>query len=510
MNNKHSPALHPQSRVALLGCPIHGLVKGGQITLANSTTRAYPQPAGSFDMAGATWSVERPGVPAVTLTPEQAAEASTNGWQWRNRAMLSGAQRQLYAQVLGGWLYIDPAGDRWVVTNTIESQSTDFVSPISATVTLTRFGDFGLPAESHTYPVTLASLGQAPSQPDPLQMYDPFYSLVEIASAGLDVYALSPAGDRAAIMINTTADNLPSILGRDLHYRYALGWLELSIAGPGASASVSLGVLRTRAQTLQVSATVTNNTEFKGDGFLVGTISDVYDWRYIMGMHWSGASWGEFAVSCAHTYFGEGDDLTEIPLQGGGTAYTRDTFSEIQFAITLEGPAGSVVLSGAATTQETQYEEGAIWSFVGSSAGTVAGVDISATRNESGNTAPPPARQIPSGLSISFNSTSENLQTELLTCIQSQLTIVANDDVAPWNHAIDIIRYSANVYGLRWSYMRGLDGPTDATFSAAVSPSGLHGGQAVIPQDRTQRYYGSWCPHTGQAVWRETQAVCWV
>jgi hypothetical protein len=304
MNNKHHPARYPQSRVSLLGSPLHGLVKGGQITLANNATRAYPQPAGSFDMAGATYSVERPGMPAVSLTPEQAAEATANGWQWRNRAMLSGSQRELYGKPLGGWIYIDSAGDRWLVTNTIESQSTDFVTALSGTVTLTRFGDFGKPTESHTYSVSLTDLGQAPGQPEPLKMYNTFSSLVEISSAGLDVYALSPDGARAAIMINTTSQELPSIYGRDLHYRYALGWLELAITGAGAAAGVSLSVLRTRAQTLFVSATVVNNTEFKNDGFLVGTLSDVYSWRYIMGCTgrgWGGLSWRRHAT----TIFGE-------------------------------------------------------------------------------------------------------------------------------------------------------------------------------------------------------------
>lgn len=515
MNNKHSPALHPQSRVALLGCPIHGLVKGGQITLANSTTRAYPQPAGSFDMAGATWSVERPGVPAVTLTPEQAAEATASGWQWRNKAMLSGSQRQLYGKALGGWLYIDSAGDRWLVTNTLESQNTDFVSPLSGTVTLTRFGDFGKPAESHTYPVTLAGLGQEPSQPQPLKMYNIVFDLVEISSAGLDVYALSPDGARAAIMINTTSTNLPSIYGQDLHYRYALGWLELSISGLGASASVSLSVLRTRAQTLQAQETITGSLDdstFAIVWFATGNASVVQTGRYIMGVHWSGAAWSDIAFEFDSTHSTDAPS----PSSDGSTA-TRTVSESSSHVLSLTGPAGLVQLVAEAEGHvvQTATSPGGVRSIVGGHEGTYDGAAIVNTISWSAlaNELPFEWGFVAGGVGVPKFlplGSQAGMQTDLLCAIQFFLRIDISADDGNVSDYVDVIRYSAQVFGFRRSKLRGVDGPTTATYSAVLTSTGVAGGKTQIPHMAGSRYYGSLCPHTGQAVWLETQAVCWV
>lgn len=514
MNNKHSPARYPQSRVALVGTPLHGLVKAGSLTLPNSTSVPYPQPDASAgpDLAGAAWSVERPGVPTVPLTPEQQAEATANGWQWRNKAMLSGGKRQVYGKELNGWIYIDSAGDRWLVTTTLDGATTDFVSALSGTVTLARFGDFGKPAESYTYPVSLASVGQDSAQPGPLQWFDADFSVVDITSAGLTLYAISPTGGNAALMINVSADELPSTYGRDLHHRYALGWLELAISGVGAAAGITLSVLRSRATTLQAAAAesetfdvvtaTTVNTDFE-----VGAWSSSATLKYIMGLHWVAGAWSDIAVDVAWS------DSGSAPSPGlSSNPAVRTVADQSSFTITIGAPGGSVQIAASGSSSYTDTAGEGYVTVAGSAESIFDGQEITKTRNTTID--PPidyvvPARKgdVPQ---FNFNTGSANLQSELLQALQFFMQITVAGDVVSINHYIDTIRYSAQLYGFRHSYLRGADGPATATFSPAVSPSGLHGARQSLPHAPLTRYYGAWCPHTEQAVWLETQAVCWV
>ena len=128
---------------ALRGNPFHGLVKGGQLTLPNGATMPYPQPVGEHWKKGSTELIKHPNAPGITRTPEQQAEDTAAGLEWWDRAILSG--NQLYGKELPGWIYIDPNGDRWLVTTTLSSAH---LSGGVCTVTLARFGVLGGEPES--------------------------------------------------------------------------------------------------------------------------------------------------------------------------------------------------------------------------------------------------------------------------------------------------------------------------------------------------------------------------
>ncbi|MDO9596742.1 MAG: hypothetical protein Q7J47_03380 [Azoarcus sp.] len=240
-------------RPTIWGRPWHGLVSGGVLTLPNGSTMAHPQPAGTADQAGAAYRVAVPGTPAVFRTTEQLADDTAAGRQWRSVATLSGSRMQLYGQHLDGWIYVDPAGARWLVkTGTLLTAAVALGASITATITLTRFGDFSAAPLVVTRTVTLADPGQGA----PIQA---------ISGAALETYwvmlcDLSPQGDRAALMMH--ALRFSADAETDNYTRYPLGYIELALTGAGSSPTVTLSVLRTRAQTIQSSYVVSGPGDF--------------------------------------------------------------------------------------------------------------------------------------------------------------------------------------------------------------------------------------------------------
>lgn len=214
---------------ALRGNPFHGLVKGGQLTLPNGATMPYPQPGGEHWQQGSTALIRHPNAPGITRTSEEQSEDAAAGRQWWDRAILSG--NQLYGKELPGWIYIDPNGDRWLVTTTLSSTH---LSGGVCTVTLARFGVLGGEPLTYSYDVVVPNMGQ--STP----------TISGTTGTRVQRYHSSPTGNAAVFEVAVEYSQ-----GYERFWRWRpVGWVEMTLAGPGASCAAAVTVLKSRAQAL--------------------------------------------------------------------------------------------------------------------------------------------------------------------------------------------------------------------------------------------------------------------
>ncbi len=214
---------------ALRGNPFHGLVKGGQLTLPNAATMPYPQPVGEHWQRGSTALIKHPNAPGITRTPEEQAEDAAAGLQWWDRAILSG--NQLYGKELPGWIYIDPNGDRWLVTTTL---STAHLNGGTCSVTLSRFGVLGGAPESYTYSVTVPNMGQATP------------TISGTTGTRVQRYHSSPTGSAAVFEVAV------EFRGSDARWWIwrPVGWVEMTLSGLGSACSAAVIIRKNRAETL--------------------------------------------------------------------------------------------------------------------------------------------------------------------------------------------------------------------------------------------------------------------
>lgn len=240
--DRNSPDRELLGRLGIIGHPWHGVCRAGVLTLPNGTTKAYPQPAG-----GDANLLQVPGVAAVVRSPEDAAADEAAGLSWLNYAILSGSTCQLYSKPLGAgrWIYVDPAGDRWLVSTTLHDAIVSAIEGTTVTVTLQRFGVIGGTPATHTYTVAVPSLGQ-----DGPLVYDPGFddgTFLTTARIRCHLAAPHPQGSRAAFRLSASVDSTKRVT--QWAWR-PCGWIELQITGAGASASFALAVLKTRAETI--------------------------------------------------------------------------------------------------------------------------------------------------------------------------------------------------------------------------------------------------------------------
>jgi hypothetical protein len=97
-----------------IGYPYHGLARGYHATFPGAVTLTVSAINGCF-------VARHPNPPAINRTPEQLADDAANGWEWRDYALLCGAERHFNGNPsaeLGenGWLYVDGNGRAWHMT----------------------------------------------------------------------------------------------------------------------------------------------------------------------------------------------------------------------------------------------------------------------------------------------------------------------------------------------------------------------------------------------------------
>lgn len=246
------------AEIKLLGCPWHGRVQGGLLTLPNAATMDWPQPDGTYtdgfgqhykDHSGFTLLQQLPNGYAVERTEDQAVEDAAAGMAWRQTAIVSGQrppiagapdEMRIYGIPTGGYVYAAPDGSRWLIrlgTHYSWSASVSLSLPVSPK----RFGEFGAASEQYTLFVTASASSMGQASPS-------------ITIAGASYWArvidITPDGGKAIIEL--------FLMESTARLRYPVGFLLLTLSGtPGINFTTSLTVLKTRTETLG-TASVTN------------------------------------------------------------------------------------------------------------------------------------------------------------------------------------------------------------------------------------------------------------
>ncbi|WP_341304735.1 hypothetical protein [Pseudomonas sp. TMP25] len=194
---------------------------------------------------GNTHLIKMPGVPELGMSPELLLSERAAGRVWQNYALISGQKMALHGSPLsGGWVYIDDAGERWLVSPTSGAQPNAGRLTAGSAVNMTfAVRPYGYLGENTAGPVSVsASLGSM-QQSNP-----PGLSAPNGASVDLRLASIDSAGRRLIIALMPAT---PTEEPRSLPY----GFLLLTLSGLGPSFTASLTVLRSRVQALGVRVT---------------------------------------------------------------------------------------------------------------------------------------------------------------------------------------------------------------------------------------------------------------
>jgi hypothetical protein len=505
------------SNVPPWGCPWHGPVQGGVLTLPNGATMAWPQPPAAVaqiggapkempDTYGTTHRIKVPGVADVARSPAELAADQAAGREWRSDALLAGGRQQLYGRTLDGWLYIDPDGVRWRVSCPAlhEDVLHPFGAALNASVTLSRFGEFGRAPESYSYPISLADWQQSGE--------------IEFSETGgrLMVDAINSSGSAVVLLIHRRR-----LMTADPMVRWPLGFLELTLSGPGAQAVMELRVARSRAQTLQLARSFDLGEGYQA-GWYSGPPSYSAQWRVQLASTPPGpgegnfAEWGGRALSIY-----SGAVSLDIRRLLALWYDANDTLVEVAFvlawsgSITMPAPTEGAehVTSGSATWSAT-IEVGAL------ACGTVTGAWTATTTetvDQSGN------GTYSMSATITVDGVDYPISAGGAIFAQSWAPLAYDDawlysagmldpywfeqrafESTGFSGRLALVRYSGQVLGLR--VQRGGE---HYAYHPVATPAGAHGSVTLRAQ-ALERLYGSYSATTQQTRWLETSPVCYV
>lgn len=530
--DRHMPGPHPLARRVIFGNPYHGPVQGGMLTLPTEATRSYPQPDGTWpDQAGATHLLRRPGYPAVSRTEEQELADAAAGYQWRNQAMLSGGRQQLYGENLDGWIYIDPAGERWWIRIDTDLAATAFafISSLALDFTVQRFGEFGMGADGFTVSKSLGDWGQSgyPALTD----LDSEVSFLGEAHLVLD--AVLPAGSKAALCVHRRRLT-SSTLGDDtvdVSVRHPVGWLQIAVESVDGLPVLTLSVLKSRGETLQV---VTNTRDPYPSqtvhpalidlgpeiGIQVGSYGFEFEFMRLVGL-WADPDadvWHWLGLRLKH----EGTVSTSIDTDGPVYVVPVEIAFDHWMALELDGAEKMRV----ATDYSIQYERRATYSPSGGGASLTLGgsaFDLSVTIDgvSYSMVGSPPSDVVYPYPSVTFvdmgvetnpGDVYDEPEAAVLSMVfksmwrQSLRGVLVPPE--PYRVKVDVCRQSPQVFTLRMHLLSGT--VSEFVYWPRLTPSGLVGAKTTRPYSASERLYGSWCPHTAQALSMEASPVCWV
>lgn len=149
------------------GWAYHGLISGGMI---GSTGQAHPQPLdalGNGNNVG--WLIDT-GMPAITLTPDEATYYAGLNIEWRNYALIPGGY--VYGTYIGAetYIHIDEAGDAWRIALAYSFPATN---TLRLTMTIQRFGWLRVDGE-YTPPAPIVKIADVVC--NYIELTDPFPS----------------------------------------------------------------------------------------------------------------------------------------------------------------------------------------------------------------------------------------------------------------------------------------------------------------------------------------------
>lgn len=522
-------------RVDIYGVPFHGTVQGNVLTLPNATTKAWPQPNGDWpDEAGTTHRVKRPGQPDIVRTLDEQTADTAAGYQWRNTAMLSGYRRQLYSKSLFGWIYIDPAGDRWIVeiTTNLNDTTFDFTASLTLAFKISRFGEFSPGLTSFTtQSQTLTDWGQQGYPDLPGFQTTTGTGIETITGARLLVDGIFSDGSKASVCVHrrrTVSDDGRATL--DHAIRHPLGWLQIAITGLGSAPTISLSVLKNRAQTIiEVARTVTpayssTNIQPNDPGIIlsagIGTYTFNFEFTRLAAIVPNAADngWRYYSVRVKHSGVGTG------AVSGGGLSYTGSSSGTVseRYAIELD----DVELYAIASSQV--YERLYTFEFNNDLPNRIVQTDLGLTitltfqgvdyvQSPSG----PGAPVIEEGVSYSpglVPSTGSQYLTEkmqiMVTSLAEFFFTTQINAPGPYQLTADFRRYCGKVFGLSYRMVSGpTSGPTvdDVTHLPRVRPLMTPTGAEVVrAYSLTERMYASFDPHTEALADIQTAPICFV
>lgn len=532
------------------GNPWRGMIQSGEIQLPGGSVKSAAQPSGvhdrHYDEQGATFLQRGPQAGVTRTEPELAADAAA-GRTWRADAILSGQRMDLYGQTLGGWIYCAPDGGRWLVPAEDLEISLETDQPLSVSLTLRRFGDFGQPAVEHIVSLELADLGQA--EPDPAYPAG--------ASGYLTVCDITPDGARALLMLYQPVVPFSSSSGWHPLHKRPLGWLELTLSGSGAEIEASVAVARTRAQAFGsgvwsgVSSTAVSKFE-QADSLSrvdMGTYyQDTYTPMPLAATGSSGWTWYENAGSYEYSFAGrilalwytaEGE-LEEVTLDVSTTGTVSNpsptevvSGTQVQHVFKDDSPTVVVsddrqhTLSRTATVTEAftvTLKRGGV--LVDQSTGSasinlnqtrrfiwLSGLPFFSARSDSvtidGVTASNSASGESGGPALALGTVSPSWFAALQPGNSAaQAAFRATDMLLLFpggSLTIDPLRYSNKLMALR--RYRAAAGVETYRHGPAAFPGGADSGTASVA---ALAVFGSYNPATGEVVRDQTQSVCWI
>lgn len=277
-------------RPVKFGCPWHGLVSGGVLTLPNSATKTWVNP--TFHSNTDVVRLATP--PSVS---NDAADTAA-GREWRNYALVTGLNRIFYGKSLGPyrWVYVPSAGNALLMRIALQSCTANASGgAISLTIGVKHMAFDGTTDTERTFTASLSNIGQGQWGGSDLSITHN-YPTTEVL-----VHAQSETGAKALLEI--IKDSMP------------IGFIEATITGTDKDTlSVGLAVAQSRDDVLFRDATYSCSAPG-----INGAISGEYIQRFTLGGYYSGdaLAWMQFKMTCTHSY--TASSTYDVPASGCAT-----------------------------------------------------------------------------------------------------------------------------------------------------------------------------------------------
>lgn len=294
------------SRPIKFGCPWHGLVSGGVLTLPNSSTKAWVNPTFHSN----TDVVRQSSPPSVS---NDAADTAA-GREWRNYALVTGLNRVFYGKSLGPyrWVYVPSAGNALLMRIALVScTGNSSGGAISLTIGVKRMAFDGTTDTERTFTASLSNIGQGQWAVSDLSITHSFPATEVL------VHAQSETGAKALLEI--IKDSMP------------IGFIEATITGTDKDTlSVGLAVALSRDNTLYRAATVS----YSGTENYNGAYNCEYIQRFTMGGYYSGEAlaWMQFQMTCTAIYSAS-DSCATSPPESCACSVTYNLLDEMDYLV---------------------------------------------------------------------------------------------------------------------------------------------------------------------------------